>query len=244
MEPKDSAPGPETRIRPVRSFVRRNSRITRAQQRALDTLWPRFGADISECQDLDRLFGRGGAHVLEIGFGMGDALLSMAAEHREMNFLGIDIHEPGIGRVMAALEHRALSNVRVVCGDAMELLTHQLSDACLDRIAVFFPDPWPKKRHHKRRLVQVPFLRQCTRVLRHRGVVHLATDWEPYAQAMVDALNAVEGLRQLKLSDTPLAASVTRASSRFEQRGLRLGHAIRDIEVIKWIASESLEATT
>lgn len=207
--------------RPVRSFVLRAGRITAAQRRALEELWPRFGVDFSaKVLDLDRLFGRDAPRVVEIGFGDGELLAAMAAADPGRDFLGIEVHEPGVGHCLLLLEKLGLGNVRLIRHDAIEVLETQIAPGSLDEVKLFFPDPWPKKRHHKRRLVQPPFLDLLAARLAPGGRFHVATDWAPYAEhidAVVGAHDAFEAL--------PGAAG-GRPQTRFERRGERLGHAV------------------
>jgi len=213
----------------VRSFVRREGRLTRGQQRALDRLWPRFGIPEQDIPlDLDVLFGRQAPTVLEIGFGNGEHLADMAQAHPELNLIGVEVHRPGVGHLLQLLEQRGLSNVRVVIGDAQDLLRLRLRDGALARILVLFPDPWPKRRHHKRRLIQAGFLELAASRLRPGGILQLATDWADYA-AHVDRLmgqtDAFEPVTdELDRRSVPLSRSPTR----FERRGMRLGHQIHE----------------
>jgi tRNA (guanine-N7-)-methyltransferase len=216
------------RYRPIRSFVRREGRLTPAQQRALDTLWERFGAAVGRYPlSLDALFCRTAPRVLEIGFGDGEALIAMAQSRPESDFLGIEVHRPGVGHLLLRAEALGLTNVRVMCADAREAL-NSLPDACLERIHVFFPDPWPKKRHHKRRLIQSAFLATMARILKSGGCLHLATDWEDYAQQMLTLLNTCEAFANT-VGEGFAPRPVERPLTKFEQRGHRLGHAVRDL---------------
>src|SRR5690606_12398417 len=174
----------ETRpLRKVRSFVRRPGRITAAQRRALDTLLPRFGLPFEERRlDLDAVFGRAAPRVLDIGFGDGEALVTTAARYPHIDYLGVEIHEPGVGHLLILLERAGIENVRVIVHDVVEVIDAMLPDASFDAINLFFPDPWPKKRHHKRRLVQPPFIAQCERIMKPGALLHVATDWAPYAE--------------------------------------------------------------
>ena len=213
--------------RPVRSFVRRAGRLTGAQRRALDTLLPRWGVAApapGSRLDLDRLFGRGARRVLEIGFGDGDSLAEMAAAEPATDFLGIEVHEPGVGHLLLALERGGLTNVRVIVHDAVEVLAGWLPPASLDRIQLYFPDPWPKKRHHKRRIVQPGFLADAARALRPGGALHMATDWAPYAEHMREAADACPWFE-------PAGAegAAARPQTKFERRGLGLGHEVADL---------------
>ena len=219
----------ETFARTVRSFVRRGGRVTRAQAKALHELWPRFGVDSDGELDLDALFARRAPRDLEIGFGMGDALAALAAAHPERDFLGVDVHEAGIGRLLALADAAGLANLRVLRGDAVVLLRERLAHAALDGVLIFFPDPWPKKRHHKRRLIQPGFVALLGSRVKPGGMLHLATDWAPYAEQM---LQVVEGDgRWLNLAGPGRYApdAGERPQTRFHSRGERLGHAIFDL---------------
>lgn len=219
--------------RAIRSFVTRSGRITSAQERALQELWPKYGLELGGASlDLDALFGRRARRVAEIGFGNGDNLLALAASRPEEDFLGIEVHRPGVGRLLLQLEERRLANVRIACHDAVELLERYLGGPCLDEILILFPDPWPKKRHHKRRLIQPPFVALLAERLTGGGVLHLATDWEPYAAEMLATLSAETRLRNVAPEGgfVPRPAEGARAPTRFERRGERLGHQVWDLE--------------
>ena len=181
-----SAAGPR---RSIRSFVHRPGRVTRAQRRALETLWPRYGVDASDAFAPCAVFTRAGPLMLEVGFGMGDALVAMAAAHPERNYLGVDVYPPGIGSALLKIDARGLDNVRLVRADVLDVL-RSLENSSLAGVLVFFPDPWPKKRHHKRRLVQAPFVDLVCEKLVIGGKFELATDWEPYAVDMLTLIDA------------------------------------------------------
>ncbi len=215
--------------RAVRSFVTRAGRITPAQERALATLWPKYGIEPHGTLDLDALFGRSAPRTAEIGFGNGENLLALAEAHPERDFLGIEVHRPGVGRVLLGAEQRGLTNVRVICLDAVEVLARHLPAGCLDEILVLFPDPWPKKRHHKRRLIQPAFVSLLAGCLKSGGIVHLATDWSAYAEEMLATLNAETRLRNLSPQGACVARPPERAATRFERRGERLGHPVWDL---------------
>ncbi|HVW69313.1 MAG TPA: tRNA (guanosine(46)-N7)-methyltransferase TrmB [Steroidobacteraceae bacterium] len=216
--------------RTIRSFVTRAGRITDAQVRALERLWPRYGVEYTASTlDLDVLFGRHAPRSVEIGFGNGDNLAQMAAAHPERDYLGIEVHRPGVGRLLLALEERRLTQVRVICHDAVEVLEHQLPQQSLDEVYILFPDPWPKKRHHKRRLVQGPFVELVVSRLRIGGVLRLATDWQPYAQEMLAVLTANPQLRNLAATGGYIPRPEERVTTRFEKRGERLGHDVWDL---------------
>ncbi|ROR34622.1 tRNA (guanosine(46)-N7)-methyltransferase TrmB [Inmirania thermothiophila] len=221
--------GGPAQTRRIRSFVRREGRMTAAQRRALATLWPRYGLEPRGVLDLDAAFGRRARRTLEIGFGNGEALLTLARTALEEDFLGIEVHRPGVGHLLLGLEREGLGNVRVICDDAVEVLSRHLPAASLDRILIWFPDPWPKKRHHKRRLVQPPFVRELLRVLRPGGLLHLATDWPDYAEHMVAVLEAEPGLINLEGPGRFAPRPPWRPRTRFEARGERLGHPVLDL---------------
>jgi tRNA (guanine-N7-)-methyltransferase len=221
--------GPE-HPRAIRSFVTRSGRITDAQQRALSELWPRYGLEFAaQPLAVRALFGREAPRTLEIGFGNGENLLALAAAHPERDFLGIEVHRPGVGRLLLGLAKAGLGNVRIVCHDAVEVLERQLPTASFQEILILFPDPWPKKRHHKRRLVQPAFAALAARSLSHGGVLRLATDWEPYALEMLEVLTRTAGLENLSASGGFMPRPAERAATRFERRGERLGHAVWDL---------------
>jgi tRNA (guanine-N7-)-methyltransferase len=216
--------------RPIRSFVTRAGRITAAQQRALAELWPKFGIEFTAAP-LEALaaFGREAPRTLEIGFGNGENLLALAATDPGRDFLGIEVHRPGVGRVLLGLEARALTNVRIICHDAVEVLGAQIAPQWLQEILILFPDPWPKKRHHKRRLIQRPFAEVLASRLIPGGVLRLATDWQPYALQMLETLSAVPALSNLAADGAFVARPAERAPTRFERRGERLGHEVWDL---------------
>jgi len=211
-------------VREIRSYVLRQGRTTPAQKRALDELLPRYGIDFSEEQiDPKSIFGREAPLVLEIGSGMGETTAAIAKAHPELDFIAVEVHGPGIGSLLNRIEKENLSNVRVLRHDASEVLTHMIGDATLAAIHLFFPDPWPKKRHNKRRLVQPAFAALAARKLAPGGILHAATDWTDYADQMV-----------IVFSQQPLITAienglVERPTTKFEARGQRLGHAIRDL---------------
>jgi tRNA (guanine-N7-)-methyltransferase len=216
--------------RSVRSFVMRAGRITQAQQRALDDLWPRYGIAFEPALlNVDVTFGRNAPISLEIGFGNGDNLLALAAAHPERNYLGVEVHRPGVGRLLLGLEQHGITNVRVICHDAVEVLQTQVAAQALDEVLILFPDPWPKKRHHKRRLVQARFVELVSERLRPGGMLRFATDWQPYADAALEVLNANPLLRNLSTDGTFVPRPSARNPTRFEQRGERLGHGVWDL---------------
>jgi tRNA (guanine-N7-)-methyltransferase len=216
--------------RSIRSFVMRAGRITDAQQRALDELWPRYGLPFSpDLLDFAVAFGRAAPVTVEIGFGNGDHLAALAAAHPERDFLGIEVHRPGVGHLMLELEERQLTNVRVSCHDAVEVLQQQIAARCLSEVLILFPDPWPKKRHQKRRLVQGPFVELVVERLARGGIMRFATDWQPYADAALQVLTAAPELRNLATDGAFVPRPTERNPTRFERRGARLGHGVWDL---------------
>jgi tRNA (guanine-N7-)-methyltransferase len=216
-------------IRKIRSFVRREGRMTTAQQRALEELWPRYGIDSHSMIDRQAVFGRAAPVTLEIGFGNGDALLAMAQSSPDTDFIGIEVHRPGVGRLLQELEKKHISNVRVMCDDAVEILRHCLPDHSLHRVLLFFPDPWHKKRHHKRRIVQPGFVELLARKLQIGGIFHLATDWENYAEHMLEVLSASDSFNNCAGPGHYAEKPAWRPTTKFERRGQRLGHDVWDL---------------
>jgi len=219
----------DARPRRIRSFVRRAGRITPSQQRALDESWPAFGIAFSpEPLQLDEIFGRSAPRVLEIGFGNGETLVQQAVDNPAMDYLGIEVHDPGIGHCLIAARAAGISNLKLIAHDAIEVLEEQIPWHSLRRINLYFPDPWPKKRHHKRRIVQPAFLQLCADCLESNGSLHIATDWANYAEHIDEMLAASPNFdcteRREHAGDQPL----DRPRTKFERRGLRKGHRIWD----------------
>jgi tRNA (guanine-N7-)-methyltransferase len=219
--------------RHVRSFVRREGRITQSQQRALDELLPRFGVSVEGLLDLDAVFGRPSPRTLEIGFGNGASLAKMAGVAPEQDFLGIEVHRPGVGHLLLEIERYLLGNVRVVCADAVEILEQHIPRASLDRVLLFFPDPWPKTRHHKRRILQPSFVALIHDRLKPGGVFHMATDWQPYAEQMLEVMEAAPGFRNSAGPGQYSPKPDYRPETKFERRGLRLGHGVWDLVYLR-----------
>jgi len=217
--------------RSIRSFVIRKGRLTKAQATAIDTLLPRYGIEYCENQLLDfsAIFSQPGPVWLEIGFGNGDALMDMASRYPNTNFIGIEVHESGVGQALMGIEARSLQNVRIVQHDAIEILQHMIPASALQRVLLFFPDPWRKKRHFKRRIVQTEFVELVADKLESGGVLHCATDWQDYAQWMLEKLNGCERLRNQSDTNGYCARPQWRTNTRFEQRGERLGHSVADL---------------
>ena len=216
--------------RKVRSFVLRAGRTTTAQKRALENLLPRFGIAYREhMPDLGPVFGRRAPIVLDIGFGDGSALVTLAANHPDRDYLGIEVHEPGIGRLLLQLERAGLENVRIIPHDAVEVVAHMLPAGQVDAVNLFFPDPWPKKRHHKRRIVQPDFVRDIARVLKLRGTIHIATDWAGYAEHVTEVMGGCARFEALSLGQASSEPLFERPASKFERRGIALGHTVTDL---------------
>lgn len=218
----------EGQHRPIRSFVLRVSRTSNAQRRAVDELLPRHGIAFEPRPlDLDAIYGRRAPRILEIGFGMGEALAELAQAHPERDFLGIEVHTPGVGNLLKLVDANSLTNVRVISHDAVEVLTHMIPPDSFDGVHVFFPDPWPKKRHHKRRLIQPAFVQLLASRIRPGGYLHLATDWVEYAAQMLHVLSAEPSL--VNTVEGYAARPESRPLTKFETRGIRLGHEVRDL---------------
>ena len=236
--PDEPAAAGETAAAPlhrrgVKSFVARAGRMTTAQERAWRELWPRYGIDDTAGVIVSPvIFGRTAPLTLEIGFGNGESLLALAAAQPEADFLGIEVHRPGVGHLMLRAEALGLTNLRAACRDAVEVLDRQLDDAVLDAALLYFPDPWPKKRHHKRRIVQPPFVDLVARKLKPGGRFRLATDWQDYAEQMLEVVGACSALRnEFGAGYAPRPES--RPLTRFENRGQRLGHGVWDLSFRK-----------
>lgn len=219
----------QTHRRAVRSFVKRAGRLTTSQQRALEELWPTWGIDHAPAAlDLDAVFGRAAPRVLEIGFGNGDSLVEMAAGSPETDYLGVEVHEPGVGHCLIGIEAAAITNVRLIMHDALEVLENQLAPGSLARVNLYFPDPWPKKRHHKRRIVNASFLELVASRLVAGGTLNIATDWENYAEHIDETLAASPLFSLDEQREHDGSEPLDRPATKFENRGLRLGHRIRD----------------
>jgi len=216
----------DAKRRPVRSFVQRGGRLTPAQRRALADLLPRYQV-AGDCRDVRTAFDRPAELVVEVGFGNGQALLNMAESEAQRNFLGIEVHPPGVGRLLNGLDQRGLGNVRVAMGDAVEVIERQMPPSSVAEFRIYFPDPWPKKRHHKRRLIQGDFLHLLSTRLGDQGLLHLATDWLPYAEWMVEQIERVEPLNLL--GDPWVARPPWRPITHFERRGRGKGHQVFDL---------------
>lgn len=222
--------------RAIRSFVRRTGRLTASQNRALQEDWQRYGLQYDgNILDLDQVFGRSADKVLEIGFGNGESLVQAAEERPDLDFIGVEVHEPGVGHCILKAKERQLKNLRLIIHDAIDVLRDQIEDRALSRINLLFADPWPKKRHHKRRIVQESFLKLCASVFRPGGTLHIATDWGNYAEHIDETLDASDLFRLLQHRDHDGNQPLDRPGTKFERRGLAIGHRISDrvFEVIK-----------
>lgn len=215
--------------RPVRSYVKREGRITVGQRHALAELWPKYGIDVCGSLDFQELFGRDADTILEIGFGNGDTLWQMAQAQPEANFIGIEVYESGVGRLLANIAAQGINNLRVIKQDAVQVLREHVADASLSRIMIFFPDPWPKKRHHKRRLIQPEFVSLLQAKLKTGGVLHCATDWENYAEQMLEVLSAEQHFENTAGRGNFAPRPEYRPLTKFERRGQALGHGVWDL---------------
>ena len=213
--------------REIKSFVRREGRITTSQQEALDTLWPRYGLDGPFVPA--EVFGREAPVAFEIGFGAGDALLFRAEREPGRDFIGVEVHRPGVGRVLNRAAKLGLTNLRVACHDAVEVLKDWLPEASLDEVIIEFPDPWHKSRHHKRRLIQPAFASLVATRLKPNALLRLATDWVPYGEHMIEVLNAHPEFTNTAADGRTVARPESRPITRFEARGERLGHEVFDL---------------
>lgn len=230
-EPTPTPEQPLEHRRTIKSFVMRAGRTTLGQQRGIELGWPKFGLELSDgLRDFDQVFGRQAPRTFEIGFGMGHSTLEMAAAAPEQDFIGVEVHKPGVGALLSGLLSQNLQNVRVYSCDALEVLRECVADASLDRVLLFFPDPWHKSRHHKRRIVQPAFAELIRQKLRVGGVLHMATDWQPYAEHMLEVLSAAPGYRNLASDGAYVPRPAERPVTKFERRGERLGHGVWDLK--------------
>jgi tRNA (guanine-N7-)-methyltransferase len=219
-----------SRHRTIRSFVLRQGRVTQAQKRAFADHWSRYGIDYSgEEKNFDMLFGRTAARVFEIGFGNGEQMQFAAEQQPEADFIGVEVHGPGVGRLLNALADGNLSNARIYQHDAVEVLKNEIADASLTQVRIYFPDPWHKKKHHKRRLIQPDFIALLCQKMLPGGVLHLATDWENYAEHMWDVCDQEPALKNQHGARGFVARPAWRRQTHFETRGLKLGHGVWDL---------------
>jgi len=222
----------ELHHRHIRSFVLRQGRVSTAQQRCLDTLMPRYSIPYAaKPLDLDAAFGRNAPKFLEIGFGMGEPTAFIAKNHPQNDYLALEVHTPGVGSLLKQIDEQGITNLRIMQHDAVEVMRDILADNVLDGVHIFFPDPWHKARHNKRRLIQPPFIAQMAQKIKSGGYVHVATDWQDYAEQIMAVLSA-EPL--LKNTATTYAAKPTyRPLTKFENRGLKLGHDVWDMVFLR-----------
>ena len=216
--------------RPIRSFVIRGGRMTSGQQNSWDALWPKFGLDLSPTRvNYSEIFDNPNPLVLEIGFGMGRSLAEMAQQAPDENFLGVEVHRPGVGALLMKAEELTLQNLKVYCADANELLEQSIANQALSRLQLFFPDPWHKKKHNKRRLVKDEFVQSIRPKLEIGGIFHMATDWEPYAEQMMAVMETTEGFKNISGKNCYAERPEYRPLTKFEERGQRLGHGVWDL---------------
>jgi tRNA (guanine-N7-)-methyltransferase len=232
MSGPDSTGQTQARKRPVRSYVIRGGRLTSGQAKALERLWPRYGIEQDAAAgllDFESMFGRKAPVIAEIGFGNGEATWRTAKNHPEQDFIGIEVHQPGVGHLLLALEEHGLTNVRIASQDAVEFIRDSVSASSLSGVRIYFPDPWPKKRHHKRRIIQPSFVEQLAASMAPGAILHLATDWEAYAEHMAEVLTQCPHFRNRAESGKYSQRPPWRPETRYERRGKRLGHRVYDL---------------
>ncbi|QYN46176.1 tRNA (guanosine(46)-N7)-methyltransferase TrmB [Gilliamella sp. ESL0405] len=217
--------------RTIRSFVLRQGRLTKGQEQALTHLWPIFGIDYQSGTNIE--FNHSQPTVLEIGFGMGASLVEMAKAAPNKNFIGIEVHKPGVGACLMAIEDNQLSNLKVMCHDAVEVLENMIPDNSLDKVQIFFPDPWHKARHNKRRIIQPAFVNLISQKLKSGGILHLATDWQHYAEHMLEVLSNADAFTNLSSTNDYVPRPEDRPITKFEKRGQNLGHGVWDLQFIR-----------
>jgi len=218
-------------IRKVRSFVKREGRLTNGQANALDKFWSVMGLSHQDgLVDLKALFGNDNPTILEIGFGMGKSLVAMAKNAPDLNFIGIEVHRPGVGACISLAQEESVTNLKVFEHDAIEILADCIADNSLTTVQLFFPDPWHKKKHHKRRIVSPEFVETIRQKLKVGGVFHMATDWENYAECMLEDMNTAAGYKNLSETNDYVPRPESRPLTKFENRGQRLGHGVWDIQ--------------
>jgi tRNA (guanine-N7-)-methyltransferase len=220
--------------RSVKSFVLRQGRFTAAQRKAFEVHWQEFGLEADQLKNgLKEIFANDLPTVLEIGFGMGESLLEMALTNPDKNFLGIEVHRPGVGCLLGKAKIADVKNLKVVCDNAVDVVTDSLPENSLDTIQLFFPDPWPKQRHQKRRLIQAEFLAQLNRILKSGGILHCATDWEDYAKQMLSVLSDSKAFKNTSKSNDFVPRPDSRPFTKYERRGQRLSHQVWDLVFVK-----------
>jgi tRNA (guanine-N7-)-methyltransferase len=220
----------ELKRRPIKSFVIRSGRMTLGQQKGWQECWPKLGLELGQAgTDIRTEFTKQQPLIVEIGFGMGGSLSEMAAAAADLNFLGIEVHRPGVGALMALAQEQNLENIKVFCADANEVLKEHISDNSIHRLQLYFPDPWHKVRHNKRRLVQPAFVQTIRPKLEIGGIFHMATDWEPYAHHMMEVMESAEGFRNVSGENQYAEHPEYRPYTKFEKRGQNLGHGVWDL---------------
>ncbi len=220
----------ESKHRNIRSYVLRKGRLTVAQQLALDELWPHYGIERGKTVlEYGEHFARPADVILEIGFGNGESTWQMAQQEPDKNFIGIEVHEPGVGHLLMALEEHAIENVRIACEDAVPFLQHRVACGSLAGVRIYFADPWPKKRHHKRRIIQPEFVSQLAHCMTQGGILHLATDWQPYAEHVLEVMQFSPDFVNLSVTGDYCERPDWRPYTKYEKRGERLGHEVRDL---------------
>jgi len=223
---------PEYRDKAIRSYVMRTGRMTKAQRSAFESQWDCYGLRLADGRiDIEALFGRSATKVLEIGFGMGDSLLQMAIEQPDTDFIGIEVHPPGVGSLINAAAAKGVENLRLYLADATDVLDECIAPQSLDRVQLYFPDPWHKKKHNKRRIVQPDFLQLIRDRLSVGGLLHMATDWQPYAEQMLELLKGAQGFENTAQVGGYVPRPDFRPLTKFEKRGERLGHGVWDLIV-------------
>jgi tRNA (guanine-N7-)-methyltransferase len=221
---------PEHKDKPIRSYVVRAGRMTDAQRKAFDSQWAVYGLSLFDgAVDWQQVFGRKAPVVLEIGFGMGDSLLAMALAEPDKDFVGVEVHPPGVGRLINNAAKAGVKNLRVYLADAVDVLNDCVADSSLQRVQIYFPDPWHKKKHNKRRIVQPGFVDLLRAKLETGGLLHMATDWQPYAQSMLEVMGSVEGFGNESTTGDYIPRPAFRPATKFEKRGERLGHGVWDL---------------
>ena len=225
--PKNASPAPR---RAIKSFVLRQGRLTNAQQNALENHWQEYGIDFSE-QPLDypTLFANNNEIIIEIGFGDGDSLLQQAINQPQYNFIGIEVHGPGVGHLIHNANAQGIHNIKVIRHDAVDVLTHQITNDSISRLQLFFPDPWHKKRHHKRRIIKPAFIELIQQKIKTGGCFHMATDWQHYAEHMLNEMDQAEAFRNISGAGNYSATKGPRCQTKFERRGIKLGHGVWDL---------------
>ncbi|SJM91470.1 tRNA (guanosine(46)-N7)-methyltransferase TrmB [Crenothrix polyspora] len=227
-----TSPAPTVTPR-IRSFMPRQGRITAGQEFSLENYWMEYGLDTNIHYDFAQVFGRDAPLIIEIGFGNGESLAKMAAENPDNNYIGIEVHRPGVGHLLMLIKQNGITNLKIYNHDAIDILENHISDNSLGGVHLFFPDPWPKQRHHKRRIVRPSFIEVLLKKLRVNGYFHTATDWENYAKHILDMLTPVQGFNNTSPTHTYCERPDYRPLTKFEQRGIRLGHGVWDLVFTK-----------